>query len=499
VSAGPARRLARFVAAGAAFTVLATANSGGYRYGASDQAFYEPAIAIAADDSLFPRDRAWLEAQTRLWVGDAVFGWVVRGAGDQPAAAALVYVVTLTTLFAAAVAFARSLGASWPAVALFLTLLTLRHQITRTGANTLEGYMHPRILAFALGLYGCAWLVRARPGRSTLMLMCSAIIHTTTGLWFCLAAAAGAIWAAIEDGRLRGPRLAALAAGAVAAIAAVLSLDQFSRRLVIMDDVWLSALVERTYLFPGSWPLHAWLANLAYPVALVLLYARRRARSLLAPGERGLVAGLLALVGLFLVSIPLTELRLALAVQLQVNRVFWLLDVVVACYLAWWLIDEVLRTPGARRALIGTVMAASVLRGVYLVNVSPGRPLAALRLADTAWIDAMRWLAAQPSDWHVLADPQHVWRYGASVRVAARRDTLFEAGKDPALAIYDRGMARRVIERSEALAGFDGFTVADVRRLAAAYDLDVFVDHRGRSFDLPVLYQNDEFRIYDLR
>jgi hypothetical protein len=493
--------LALMVAAGA-FLVLATANSGGYRYGASDQAFYEPAIAASADPSLFPRDRAWLNPQTRLWLGDTVFGWIVRAARhDAPAAAAAVYVATLVLLFAAAIAFARSLGASWEAVALFLALLTLRHQITRTGANTLEGYMHPRILAFALGLAGFGWIVRWQHTRAAAALALAAIIHTTTGLWFIIAGAVATLWNAWREGRLSALRVALAALLVVTMASVVLSLDQFASRLVVMDEIWLTALEERTYLFPGAWPLHAWVANLAYPVALILVYRRRQARAVTAPGEPGLVAGLLALVALFLVSVPLTESRIALAVQLQVNRIFWLLDVVVACYLAWWLVDAVARrwSVAARAALIGLFVIASAARGAYLVNVSPGRPLVELRPAATAWMDAMSWLARQPTDWHVLADPQHVFRLGPSVRVAARRDTFFEAGKDPALAIYDREVARRVLARAQALADFDAFTTSDVVRLASEYDLDVFVDRRGRSFDLPLIYQNDEFFIYDLR
>ena len=38
------------------FLVLATLNSAGYRYGASDQAFYLPAMLERLDPALFPRD-----------------------------------------------------------------------------------------------------------------------------------------------------------------------------------------------------------------------------------------------------------------------------------------------------------------------------------------------------------------------------------------------------------------------------------------------------------
>ena len=52
-------------AAGAVlFVVLATANSGGYRYGVSDQALHVPAMARQLDATLFTRDAELLAAQS---------------------------------------------------------------------------------------------------------------------------------------------------------------------------------------------------------------------------------------------------------------------------------------------------------------------------------------------------------------------------------------------------------------------------------------------------
>jgi hypothetical protein len=503
VTAPGLRRPTLALAAGfVLFTILATANAGGYRYGASDQAFYEPAIALAGHPALFPRDRELLSPQMALWVGDTVLAALARwSSASAPGFAAGIYALTLVILFASAVALARALGATPAATAAFLTLVTLRHQITRTGANSLEGYMHPRMLAFAIGLSAFAWIVRQRPREALVFAGAAMVIHTTTGLWFVLAAGVAAAWSAYHAPRPRKAALA-LAGGLVVVLAvALLSTDRFASRLVFMDALWVDALGDRDYLFSDSWPVHAWLANLAYPVVLVLIFRRRLAAGVATPGESGLVVGLLALVALFLLSLPLTGLRLALAVQLQVNRVFWLLDAVVACYAAWWLVDCAggRRSAAVRHAIVAVLLLASAARGAYLIGVSPGRPLVQTGLPETPWTDAMRWVAAQPTDVHVLADPQHAWRYGPSVRVSARRDTLLDAGKDPALAIYDRGTARRVAARGHALAGFDSFTTADVLSVAAEYDLDVFVDHNTRRFDLPVLYRNDGFIVYDLR
>jgi hypothetical protein len=173
---------------------------------------------------------------------------------------------------------------------------------------------------------------------------------------------------------------------------------------------------------------------------------------------------------------------------LQVNRIFWLLDVATMLYVAWMAVDlaqsrdpggHASRTAAATWAVISAVCLIASVRGYYVLRVEAHRPLAQLRPEPTTWMDVMTWLSQQPASWHVLADPTHVWKYGLSVRVAAGRDTLLEAGKDTAIAMYDRQSALRVAER--------------------AHDLDVFVDRATRTFDLPVLYRNQDFVVYDLR
>jgi hypothetical protein len=111
----------------------------------------------------------------------------------------------------------------------------------------------------------------------------------------------------------------------------------------------------------------------------------------------------------------------------------------------------------------------------------------------------MAWLRTQPDDWHVLADPDHAWKYGTSVRVSARRDVLLEAQKDSAIAMYDRAIAARVAERIGAVGDWNALDLDGLRRLDARYDLDVAVLEAGQPFDLPVLYRNAQFVIYDLR
>ena len=75
----------------------------------------------------------------------------------------------------------------------------------------------------------------------------------------------------------------------------------------------------------------------------------------------------------------------------------------------------------------------------------------------------MTWLRDRPASWYVLADPGHAWKYGVSVRLAAQKDTLIEAGKDTALAIYDRDVAMAVRDKLAAVASFDQLTSADLK------------------------------------
>jgi hypothetical protein len=63
----------------------------------------------------------------------------------------------------------------------------------------------------------------------------------------------------------------------------------------------------------------------------------------------------------------------------------------------------------------------------------------------------------------------------------------------------DRSIAMRTAERQQALSRFDEMTVGDVRGLAARFGLDVFVDTTSRGFELPQLYRNSRFVVYDLR
>lgn len=493
----------RWIAGAVFFLLLATANSGGYRYGASDQAFYIPAIRKAMDAALFPRDSAMLAAQGHVILWDGLVAGLAGLTGlPLPWVFFLLYAAGLIALYAAAVLLARAAGVSrWGTVA-FLALLTLRHRIAKTGVNTLEGYLHPRMIAFAFGVFAMAAFLRRRPGWAIASLAAAGAVHPTTGVWFAmlLAVAAFVAWP-----RWRLP-IAQLETAAFAAAVWLIAAGPLAARAVVMDDVWLSAIATKDYLFPHEWPVYAWLFNFL-PVAIVgwaLVRGKDRWQDA-SPELRGLLAGALALTTFFLVTLPFVAMRYALAVQLQIPRVFWLVELVAFLAIVKSLsrVHGTVFLPGGRaprftlaRAVAIVLLVLSVARGLTVVVVEKDARLFTIDLPRDDWTAAMAWLRAQPLDVHVLADPGHAWRYGSSVRVTAERDLFHEDVKDAALAMYDRDVAARVVERRALTGDLASKSAAELVTLARAHDLDYLVT--DQRYDLPLAYENATFRIYAL-
>ena len=487
-------RAAALAIAALLFATLITANSGGYRYGISDQAFYQAAVVKDLHPSYFPRDAVLLDTQSRLMWCDEIVAALSQWTGlELPPLAFLIYLVTLAALFAGAIAYGRALGFSWWTIALLLAMLTLRHRISKTAANSFEGYMHPRVLAFALGVLALAAVARRRLLLALFWIALAACWHPTTAMWFGIPALVAMEWS--RRGWQRPWIALALIAGVVALW------GPLSSRLVVMDRAWLDVLTSKDYLFPSDWPAYALILNIAYPALIVLIYRRRRRTGVARPAEGALVAGVLTLFAVFLAALPLTALHVALAVQLQITRVFWVMDFVAVAYLAWALMEGIRPWPRVARVLmIALVIVASSARGVYILRTAePARAVVQIPLPRSAWMNAMTWLETQPSDWHVLADPSHAGKYGVSVRLGAERDTLLEATKDTALAIYSRDIAMRVRDRTEQLAHFGELSTAEIRALSDRYGLQVVIVESSRRLDLPELYRNDQFVVYDLR
>jgi hypothetical protein len=466
------------------FALLATANGAGYRYGSSDQAFYIPVVVRALQPAAFPHDASLIDSQGRLMLTDDIIAAIIRVTGlplDWLFFAA--YVLSVLLLWIAVTAIGRRLFASaWLTVA-FAAAMTLRHRIPSTTANSFEPYFHPRMLAFGVGALAVAAVLRRRFWLAVALVAISSLAHVTTGLWFAIM-----IGVAIAhlDRRFR-----LLAVGGTAAVVIFLIWAGVAGPLrssfVTMDPPWLEAVALKD-LFAWEWPLWSWVSNLGLIVVAWAAYRWKESR----PELGAIVWGAAALIGLFLVSFPLVRAKLAFPVQLQISRVFWLVDfVTLICLIG------VVRRERTAKIVAAILVAAALGRGIYVMTIEhPERPLVAVHLPASDWDDAMKWIKAQSIDVHVLADPGHAWKYGTSVRVAAERDVFLEEVKDSAVAIYSRDVAGRFLERVRDIPSFDQLSVGRARELALLYDLDYLVAEK--DLPMPVVYKNRRFKVYQL-
>jgi hypothetical protein len=488
-----AASVAQFMVAGSLFVILATANGAGYRYGASDQAFYIPVVVRALDPALFPRDGALIDAEGRLMVIDEILSALVRTSGLSVEALFFAgYLLSMALLWLGAVLIGSRVYHHVWVVAALGAALTFRHRIPRTSANSFEPYFHPRVLAFALGTLAVAALLRRHPRLAIGVVALCALVHIATGLWFAILIG---VALAVLDRRWR----TSIAIGVVAAagvLAVAVAAGPLRGSLVPMDDIWLQAVASKDSLFATDWPLWAWAANLGLLPALWWAHQARVREGVSTPEDTALVWGATSLVALFLATLPAVVAGVSLAVQFQISRIFWLVDFMAIVYLLGAFVDT--RAPRTAATVALLLLTLSATRGAYtMLAERPERTLFELRLPASPWQDALRWVASRPRDVHLLADPGHAWKYGTSVRVSAARDVLVEEVKDSALAIYSREAAVRFVDRVSAIGDFPALTADGARDLARRYDLDYLVTEA--DLPLPAVYRNERFRIYALK
>jgi len=471
------------------FVLLATANAAGYRYGTSDQAFYIPAVVRALQPSAFPRDAALIDSQGRLMLADDLIAGIMRTTGIPLDVLFLAgFLLSLLLIWVAITMIGRRLYVSTWATAALAAAFTLRHRIPRTSANSFEPYFHPRMLAFACGALAIAALLRRRFWLAIALVGVSAAVHVTTALWFGVLIGVALVFL---DRRFRGLAIASMTATA-AFLAWAATSGMLRDAFAVMDSTWLAAVAGKDSLFASDWPAWAWVANLSLLAIAWLAHSARRRHGTSTDEERAILWGATALVVLFLATFPLVLARIALPVQLQISRVFWIVDfVTLMCVIG------LARSERAVRTVAALLIGVACVRGVYVMAVEhPERPLFAMHLPATEWEEAARWLKSQPSDIHVLADPGHAWKYGTSIRVAAERDVFLEDVKDSAVAIYSRDVAVRFAERAPLVAGFDQMTAGRTHDLARRYDLDYLVTEA--DLPLPLAHRNSRFRVYRL-
>jgi hypothetical protein len=478
------------------FLLLATLNSAGYRYGASDQAFYAPAMLEGINPALFPRDSDLIQSQAKLTLADNAIAPLSRlTALSLPHVFILLQVVALGLLALAGLTIGATIYRTWWAPIGLVAALSLRHAISKSGTNTLEGYFHPRQLSFALGALAIAGFLRGRYASTIALSALAAALHPTTGAWL-------AIWlfvaTFVAERRHRPAIGAAVGASVLVAVWALIA-GPLAGRLVVMDDEWLATLASKDYLFPLDWPVVTWLVNLAYAPIILVLYTWRERAGLARERERALVIGCVSLLFVFALTLPFNASRIALAIQLQPARIFWMLDFLAVVYVVWAIGEGTAPSPSPLRSRTAALALAalSIARGSYVMFVEfPERRIVQMDVPDDDWGRAMRWARTTDVGSGWLADPGHAVRYGTSVRVAGERDVFVEAIKDGAVGMYDRAVALRTRDRVREIGEFTALTPASARALAERYGLDYLVTEQ--TLELPVAFRAGRLIVYRL-
>src|SRR5205085_12633627 len=159
-----------------AFVVLATANGAGYRYGVSDEAVYVPAVMLAENPAAFPRDALLIRTQGQFFIVDDILAAVGRATGASVESLFLcAYLLAMVVVWGGALLIGSRLYSSAWLMMAFGALLTLRHHIPRTSANSLEPYFHPRLLAFGIGLIAIAAFLRRRDRTAVVLVAVAAL------------------------------------------------------------------------------------------------------------------------------------------------------------------------------------------------------------------------------------------------------------------------------------------------------------------------------------
>jgi hypothetical protein len=185
----------------------------------------------------------------------------------------------------------------------------------------------------------------------------------------------------------------------------------------------------------------------------------------------------------------------ALAIQLQPARIFWMLDFTATVYAIWALAENGAAAVRTRPLIVAAAIAiAAMARGAYVMRIEfPSRPL-----FDTAvpgdWGRVAAWARNSPKEAGWLADPMHAARYGTSLRMAAARDVFVEGTKDAAIGMYDRTIALRTRDRLRELGDFSSISADAVRSLGDRYGLTYVVSEH--PFPFPLAFEAGALRVY---
>ena len=272
-------------------------------------------------------------------------------------------------------------------------------------------------MAFGIGMIAIGAFLRRRDWLAVALVAVAAICHVTTALWFAILIGTALT---IVDPRWR--RAAAAGAGvALVVLAWAIRAGPLQAASTTMDAAWIEAFRLGDFIFANEWPLWVWAANLGLLAALWLAQAVRARRGTATPEDRALAWGATALVGVFLVTLPAVAAHVAVAVQFQMSRVFWVVDLLPIGRV--WRRRGDRRNGGARhRRGMQTLTAVLLMVAIRARHASSsGKEHAGIRCSGVKCSGTAPWTDAMQVDQHQPLDISRPRGSGAFLEIRHQR------------------------------------------------------------------------------
>src|SRR5262249_1823181 len=144
-------------------------------------------VMLAENPALFPRDASLIHTQGQFFVFDDALAAIGNATGTPVEWLFLgAYLVSLGAIWTGVLLIGTRLYSSIWLTCAFALVVTLRHRIRLTAANSLEPYFQPRMLAFGIGLIAVGAFLRRRHWLAIAAVAAAAVCHITTALWFAV-------------------------------------------------------------------------------------------------------------------------------------------------------------------------------------------------------------------------------------------------------------------------------------------------------------------------
>jgi hypothetical protein len=463
----------------------------GYHPGLEDDGVYLAAVKADLNPALFPHDSDFFRLQLQATLFDGWMAHFVHWTGISLAWAELFW--QFASLFAILWACRRIAGqvfaekrAQWAAVAMVAAMLTL--PVAGTALNIADQHLHPRNLATALILVAVSRILEGKRWQAIPFLAVAFLLHpimAAMGISFCAFEAVALLQPVPFQLRFAENWLA----GAV----------PLGWVLDAPSPAWREALNTKSYYFLSRWAWYEWLGALAPLLLFWVLWrvASRRGQTRLARFALAIFA-----YGVFQQIVAMAMLgsdSLVRLTPLQPMRYLQLVYIFMAL---------------AAGGLLGRfVLKARIWRwAVYLLALNGGMFLVQWELIDDGahielpgaksgnpWLQAFEWTRQNtPEDAYFALDPRYLAAPEEGFhgfRALAERSQLADADKDAAVATQVPSLAPIWQEQQRAQQGWEGFKLADFRRLKVRFGVDWVLVPYPAAAGLGCRWHNDSLTV----